>query len=429
MTPLRRAAILGPALAVIAIGLGLDLIHPGGDPGIGPFQVQLCALGVAGVLLAVLPARARLPYARGLLALGATYLSALAVEVVVRPPVIRWGLVTTSQQGMVRPSSWGGFELSPGWRGRYEDGVLGAEVAINALGDRDDPPSPRDAAAPERVLLLGDSFAFGWGLEKGDTVEGQIERESSGRAVAYNLGVGGYGPGDTLAHYKEHTAFPATHTFFLLYGNDLRVDNCTAGFHTAVDGVVVPRAREGGAPYTAQDVQRRVSAALEDDARISLRQLKSAFALEQLRSRALHLIRNDYPLATGPAEQYTPECALAAAERADEMRALARARGQEFAVVILPTPGEALQQRYHERMQTCIRELTRRSIPVLEVRERLDARDFFPHHEHLNASGTLKVARAILASVEAPGLPQVALPAPEASPATHRPPQSASRPR
>lgn len=400
MTLLRRTSILGLGLLAIAGGLGLDLLQSGSEPGIGPFQLQVCALGLAVALLALLPAGLCSLYARMLLALSAAYASALAVELLVMPSAMHWGLVNVSLQGMVQPSSWGGYELTPGWRGHYEDGVRGADVEINALGDRDDPPSPRDTALPERVLLLGDSFAFGWALDKPDTVESQIEAGSKGRAIAYNLGVGGYGPGDTLEHYRERTAFSATHTFFLLYGNDLRIDNCAAGVHTAVDGVIVPRSTESGAAYTVDEVERRLAAALQEDGTLWLKQVKRALALTQLRGRLLHVLRKDFPLAAGHPEDYTPECALAAAARSDEMRQIAHARGERFAVVVVPTPGETLLRTYHPSMQTCLRELERRSVPVLEVRELLTAADYFPHHEHLNPSGAHKVAQAILASVE-----------------------------
>jgi hypothetical protein len=412
MTPLRRACILGVGLLTIAVGLGMDLFRSGAADGIGSFQMQICALGVVVALLALLPGALRVHYARVLLALGATYVSALAVELLVMPSAMPWGLVNASLQGMVRPARWGGFELTPGWRGRYEDGVRGADVEINALGDRDDYPSVRDVTADERVLLLGDSFAFGWGLDKQDTVEAQIERESRGRASAYNMGVGGYGPADALEHYRERASFPATHTFFLLYGNDLRVDNCAPAVHTAVGGVVVPRSREDGAAYTADEVERKLAAALEEDGTLWLQQIKRALALSQLRSRLLRVVRNDFPLATGPLEEYTPECAVAAAAFLDEMREVARARGQSFSVVVVPTPGETLQHTYFDRMQECIRELERRQIPVVEVRDALTVSDYFEHHEHLNPSGAHKVAQAILATVEEPALTQVGSPGP-----------------
>ncbi len=399
MTPLRRAALLLASLGALALGLGWDLLR-GGEPGLGPLQLELCAAGLAGVLLATLPAAARAPYARALLALAAAYLSAFVAEVILMPPVEHPGLRQSSEQGLVRPSSWGGYELTPGWHGRSEDGVDRIEIAINALGDRDDPPSPRDDAAPERILLLGDSFTFGVGLQRAQTIEAQIESASAGRAIAYNLGVGGYGPGDTLAHYRERTAFHATHTFFLLYGNDLREDNCSAGFHKAVDGLIVPRARPDGTPYTSEDVERELRAARAEDGRLWVAQLKGALTLRELRGRLRHLLGRDLPLATGAREEYTRECALAAAARIDEIRAIALARGERFAAVVLPTAYEAQAGSYVELMRLCIGELQRRSIPIVEVLDRLGSSDYFRHHEHLNPAGAGKVARAILASVE-----------------------------
>ncbi len=394
-----RIAILAVSTCAIAAGVGWDFVR-GGQPGFGPLQIQLCAVGVAGVLLALLPAELRDYYARVLLAVGAGYLSALVFEVVLMPPILHTGLLQTSEQGLVRPSRWGGYELTPGWRGRYDDGVDRVDIAINALGDRDDPPAAADATAAERILLLGDSFTFGVGLQKAETIEAQLEAASGGRVVAYNLGVGGYGPGDTLEHYRERTAPSATHTFFLLYGNDLRIDNCSPGYHTAVDGVIVPRTRPDGAPYDSADVERELAAARREDARLWYAQLRNTLMLRELRGRLAHLLRRDTPLAAGAADQFTRDCALAAAARSDEMRALAHSRNERFAVVILPTAAEAQSGRYFELMQLCMQELRRRSIPVLEVRDRLTIDDYFRHHEHLDPSGARKVAQAILAYVE-----------------------------
>jgi hypothetical protein len=394
--PRLRIAILALSACAIFVGVGWDAVR-GGEPGFGPLQIQLCAVGLAGALLALLPGELRGPYARGLFAIGVAYLSALAFELVLMPPRVHTGLAQTSEQGLVQPSSWGGYELTPGWRGHYDDGVDRVDIAINTLGDRDDTPAPADAAAERRILLLGDSFTFGVGLQKSQTIEAQLEAATGGRAVAYNLGVGGYGPGDTLEHYRERPWFPATDTFFLLYGNDLRVDNCTAGYHTAVDGVIVPRAGPGAVPYGPADVERELAAARKQDARLWYAQLRNALSLTELRGRLTRLLGREVPLAAGAPERFTRECALAAAARADEMRELARARNQRFAVVILPTAAEAQSGRYFELMQLCIDELRRRSIPVLEVRDRLTLHDYFRHHEHLNAVGARKVAHAILA--------------------------------
>jgi len=402
VTARRRASILVLSLLAIATGLAWDALRPGGDQGFGAFQLGLCAVGGAGALLAVLPERLRLHYARVLTALASLYGTAFLVELVVRPPAAHWGLVVRSHLGMVQPSRWGGYEHTPGWRGQYQDGVATVDVEINALGDRDDPPSPRDEAATARVLLLGDSFTFGWGLAKQDTIEGWIERESAGKVVAYSLGVGGYGPGDTLEHYRDRETVSATDAFFLIYGNDLRVDNCAAGLHTAVAGAVVDRVKPDGEPYTEQDVERLIAEGAAKDDRIWLARFKDAVALRTLRGRLSWRVLGEAPLASGSPADYPPECVDAALANIDGMRELARARGQRFAVVILPTPGEAQQGAYFERMRDCIHGLEQRGIPVIETRDRLGAADFFAYHEHLDASGARVVARTILDSLRIP---------------------------
>ena len=161
--------------------------------------------------------------------------------------------------------------------------------------------------------------------------------------------------------------------------------------------MIVPRARPDAAPFGSADVERALAAARNDDTRRWYAQLRNALSLRELRGRLAYLLGRDVPLAAGASEQFTRECALAAAARSDEMRALAQARNQRFAVVILPTAAEARSGRYFELMQLCIDDLRRRSIPIVEVRDRLTIHDYFRHHEHLNPAGARKVAQAILA--------------------------------
>jgi len=75
-------------------------------------------------------------------------------------------------------------------------------VRLGALG-----PIPPDA---EVILLVGDSFTFGWGVSTGDTyastLDVRLHEESGGTTRAVNLGVGGYGliqSHDRLVAYLE----------------------------------------------------------------------------------------------------------------------------------------------------------------------------------------------------------------------------------
>lgn len=99
------------------------------------------------------------------------------------------------------------YRLVPGFEGPVEfwpedpDKAVTMQVRISDLGIRD-----RDYAAKEaneyRILLLGDSYTFGWGLEIDDSLERVIERDLEARypnrkITVVNGGTGGYGPWQT----------------------------------------------------------------------------------------------------------------------------------------------------------------------------------------------------------------------------------------
>ncbi len=86
-----------------------------------------------------------------------------------------------------------GWAHRPGWTGEVRAGVrasfdaLGLRVAEADVGRA--PPPKGDA---RRVLLLGDSVAFGYGLEHEETVARALER--TGGLEVLNAGVEGHGP-------------------------------------------------------------------------------------------------------------------------------------------------------------------------------------------------------------------------------------------
>ena len=78
------------------------------------------------------------------------------------------------------------YTLKPGecdFSGRYFD----TKVSVNSLGARDDESS---LLKPE-IIVLGDSEAMGWGVEKEETFDDIIEKKT-GRNVL-NLGISSYG--------------------------------------------------------------------------------------------------------------------------------------------------------------------------------------------------------------------------------------------
>lgn len=71
--------------------------------------------------------------------------------------------------------------------------LMGVDVEINSMGFRDDEPGG-DADAVTRIVFLGDSLTFGWGVEESDTFAARLE-ESLGAerpTEILNFGTGNY---------------------------------------------------------------------------------------------------------------------------------------------------------------------------------------------------------------------------------------------
>ena len=100
-------------------------------------------------------------------------------------------------RGLYRMDGEACWTLTPGFEGRYLRPAFDVEVRANRLGLRDGEPGPK-APGTFRVLGLGDSFAFGWGVpaEAGFLERLETLLDASRPAVAHdvlNAGVPGYG--------------------------------------------------------------------------------------------------------------------------------------------------------------------------------------------------------------------------------------------
>lgn len=112
----------------------------------------------------------------------------------VHPPRSRRAELDLS--GMIRPAADAGlvYELIPGLRGTFQ----GASVKINAQGFRG-PPLPRSERSPGlRIVGLGDSITFGWGVRDHETFLSYVRRRfrnahpGGPELEIVNLGVPGY---------------------------------------------------------------------------------------------------------------------------------------------------------------------------------------------------------------------------------------------
>ena len=126
-----------------------------------------------------------------LLLLVSIFLCLLAFEVFFRvwdPPICKPGMYQIH-----RPSSVFNWELVPGASGF---GRAGTYIHINADGFRDSEHSLHKEAGVFRIMVIGDSFTFGQGVNLEDTYSKYLERLLNSKvmtAEVINCGVIGYG--------------------------------------------------------------------------------------------------------------------------------------------------------------------------------------------------------------------------------------------
>jgi hypothetical protein len=123
-----------------------------------------------------------------------------------------------------RPSEVYGWEPRPGFAARIE----GMRTTIDGRGARG-PEADDEAADSRRILMLGDSIAFGWGVHDEETFAALLD--SGARTSVLNLAVEGYGLDQTLLRFEREGASFRPHVIVLSFcvANDF-VDTALPAF-------------------------------------------------------------------------------------------------------------------------------------------------------------------------------------------------------
>ena len=149
--------------------------------------------------------------AGGLLAgvfLGEIAVGWMAPQLYSRPPVWRY-------------DSRLGWSHIPGAQGRQVSPEFDVDYRINAAGQRDRPFPPPGKAAGARLLLFGDSFVEGWGVEADERVDRHLAEALAGAEVL-NFGVAGYGTDQELLLFESKgKAYAPSRVLVFYYANDL----------------------------------------------------------------------------------------------------------------------------------------------------------------------------------------------------------------
>jgi lysophospholipase L1-like esterase len=123
----------------------------------------------------------------------------LAAEALVRiaAPQQPSPLVWRGEEGLVRLDPRSGFALIPGFSGPF---FRGTRVDVSSLGLRDREYGPKQPGEI-RVLSLGDSFAFGYGVENADAYCKVLERRLRSRFPGVPIAVVNAGVGATSTRH------------------------------------------------------------------------------------------------------------------------------------------------------------------------------------------------------------------------------------
>lgn len=122
--------------------------------------------------------------------------------------------------GLIQYHSRYGWRLTPNWQGRHQHADYDVNYKIDARGYRDS-VADVDMNRP-LVLVAGDSFTFGLGVDNGETYVDELNRLST--SVRYlNAAVPGYAPEQTLlvAENLVQLLKPERLLFVVYLGNDL----------------------------------------------------------------------------------------------------------------------------------------------------------------------------------------------------------------
>jgi lysophospholipase L1-like esterase len=128
-----------------------------------------------------------------------------------------------------------GFTMNPEFRGRFRHSEFDTQVRISSLGIRDREFGAKPAGV-RRVLILGDSYTFGWGVEEtqrfGNRLEELLQVASPGRWQVVSAGINAYATRDELAWLDEYgwKLEPDLVVLEFCMGNDFD-GNVGPGFH------------------------------------------------------------------------------------------------------------------------------------------------------------------------------------------------------
>jgi len=142
-----------------------------------------------------LPTKRRTIRRRILIACASTFLALGILEAVWRFAYTRGFGPTTNPHYVIHDDQLG-WRYLPSVDVRHQTQDFDIAIHLNSRGERDDESAPEEKAQHGKLLLLGDSLAFGWGVEQADALATHLEHALDREVI--NLAVSGYGTDQEL---------------------------------------------------------------------------------------------------------------------------------------------------------------------------------------------------------------------------------------
>lgn len=306
-----------------------------------------------------------------------------------------------------------GWRGKPGARMRFRRPDFQALIEHGPTGwRRPDPPPP--AAPRRRVLVLGDSFTWGWGVSQGEVFTDRLQARLAPDVVILNRGVNGFGTGQEYLVLQDELAAGPVDVVLLMFVNNDVADNVDPKsgrrpLFTLRDGVLVPPA----AP--TRPLLTPIQRFLKDHSR--------AYQLLDLELNRLSRGRErdeapPPPAARADIDYRTVPGAAVTVRLLDEMQRLSSAHGARLVIVYIPErsqiePG-ATPPPPIRAIRALLGDVTAvHGIPFLDLTEPLRARAaageavIFPTDQHWTPAGHALAADVLLASgvLDAPAAP------------------------
>jgi len=269
-----------------------------------------------------------------------------------------------------------GYVNRPNLDRNFNNLEFSTTIKTNSLGYRDDESSLYN---PD-FLLLGDSFAFGWGVNKSETIDTLLENGTNLKML--NLSVSGHG---TLQEYlllkrwltgSSHS--PKT-AFLLFYPNDIN-DNLGFGYRAYPtlslenpEQILYPNVR--GFLKWHEDITHQMYHGI----------FKHIYLFSIMRER---LFSSHAPIIN-PTDRF-----LVFSHIVNKIKKLSKSNHLNIVFIYIPLVSffENGQDDYFKPFETIIRNA---AIPYIDLRNILERDDYYHFDDHWQESGHSKAADAI----------------------------------